>query len=648
MQPTYMPIAQVFGTQTRHTVPLFQRPYVWNREEQWEPLWEDVLGLLERLESRQGEASVASHFLGTIVLEQVSNPTGSLPRREVIDGQQRLTTLQLLLKAAEHALAGVEVAAEGEQAHMASFARQQLAMLTGNTAYDPQEKYKVWPTNEDRAPFQAVLDSDAAGGVAGQTTRMADAYRYFREAAGSYLLPKGDATGAGVRSQRFAAALKDYLKLIVLDLDPSDEPQAIFETLNAHGTPLLPADLIKNWLLWEGARQKLDVAALYEAHWRAFDRDHEFWRRKVGTGHAARARVDAFLQAWLTKETAVAVSPKHLYDRFLRYMAATKKASPGQQVDVPAVMSAIARDAAFFARIAEERGTDRFSRFLQRLGVLDVVVFDAVLLALMDRSGEDQVDLVASASALESYLVRRMVCGYQTRGYGALAIRLLKAMQEVPAGQSVSAVVEAELAATVSGADSWPDDEEFRAQWRQRKFYNGLRRDRVSMILQAIEEDLQRRNLKAEPILTFDLSRLQIEHVMPQSWQEHWPLPEEGVTAEARSWAVDGIGNLTLVSERLNPSLSNGPWTGAPGACKRDGLHAHSKLELNRRLLDGHEDWHEERMLIRADELFEQARRIWPERRAVADGAGSFSRPSVPSSAVQLSREGVSSVAGTG
>lgn len=613
MQPTYMPIAQVFGTQTRHTVPLFQRPYVWNREEQWEPLWEDVLGLLERLENRQGEASVASHFLGTIVLEQAPNPTGSLPRREVIDGQQRLTTLQLLLKASEHALAAVESAAEGEQAHMASFARQQLAMLTANTAYDPQEKYKVWPTNEDRAPFQAVLDSDATTGPVGQTTRMAEAYRFFRDAAGAYLLPSGDASGAGIRAQRFAAALKDYLKLIVLDLDPSDEPQAIFETLNAHGTPLLPADLIKNWLLWEGARQKLDVAALYEEHWRAFDRDHEFWRRKVGTGHAARARVDAFLQAWLTKETTEAISPKHLYDRFLRQMAALKKGSAGEKVNVPAVMSAIARDAKLFRRIAEEQGTDRFSRFLQRLGVLDVVVFDAVLLALMGRTGTNEADLVAASSALESYLVRRMICGYQTRGYGALALRLLKAMATVPAEHPVAPAIEFELAATVSGADSWPDDDEFWAQWRQRKFYNGLRRDRVSMILQAIEERWQRSNLKAEPILTFDLSRLQIEHVMPQSWQEHWPLTGEGVTPEARSWAVDGIGNLTLVSERLNPSLSNGPWKGAPGACKRDGLHAHSKLELNRRLLDGHEDWHEERMLMRADELFEQAREIWPK-----------------------------------
>lgn len=80
--------------------------------------------------------------------------------------------------------------------------------------------------------------------------------------------------------------------------------------MNAHGTPLLPADLIKNWLLWEAARQKLDAGPLYEKHWRPFDREHAYWRARVGTGHAARARVDTFLQNWLTKQTGEIVSAK--------------------------------------------------------------------------------------------------------------------------------------------------------------------------------------------------------------------------------------------------------------------------------------------------------------------------------------------------
>ena len=73
MQPNYISISTLFSAQTRHTIPLFQRPYVWTREDQWEPLWEDIAGLLERLEDRVGDAPVASHFLGTIVIEQGRN-----------------------------------------------------------------------------------------------------------------------------------------------------------------------------------------------------------------------------------------------------------------------------------------------------------------------------------------------------------------------------------------------------------------------------------------------------------------------------------------------------------------------------------------------------------------------------------------------
>lgn len=612
MQPTYMPIAQLFGSQARHTVPLFQRPYVWSLEEQWEPLWEDLLGLLERLEARQGQSSVASHFLGTIVLEQTPNATGSLPRREVIDGQQRLTTIQILLKACEHALAEIETHTSDDQRPIVSFARKQLGLLTENTAFDPQERYKVWPTNEDRAPFKAVLDAEPTTGVDGQTTRMADAYRYFRQMAVRYLRPSPEVTDLGLRAQRLGDALKDYLKLIVLDLDPSDEPQAIFETLNAHGTPLLPADLIKNWLLWEAARQKLDLNALYEEYWHRFDSHHDYWRQRIGTGHAARARVDTFLQNWLTKETIEVVSAKHLYDRFLRYVGKLRSSSDGGKVDVPALMQSIRRDADLYEQIDRPTGPGRLNLFLRRLGVLEVIVLHPVLLALMGRSGSNALDRENAASILESYLIRRMVCGYQTRGYNALALRLLRVIADTPADQPVADLLRDTLSTAARSGDPWPDDDMFRAEWLNRKFYNGLRRDRVLMILQAIEELYQSQIDKSEPIASFDYSKLQIEHVLPQKWQAHWPLIEGGMNAELRDWSLHGVGNLTLVSAALNPALSNGPWIAAEGFGKRDELKKHSKLELNRRLLADHPVWEESRIRARAEELFEAARSIWP------------------------------------
>ena len=135
----------------------------------------------------------------------------------------------------------------------------------------------------------------------------------------------------------------------MLDLDANDEPQAIFETLNAHGTPLLPADLIKNWLLWEATRQSLATDKLYVTHWQPFDRDSAHWRAKIGVGHAARARVDTFLQNWLTRHVLEPISAKHLYDRFLHFVKDGGKRRDDGKLDVDALMADIADDAPPFS-----------------------------------------------------------------------------------------------------------------------------------------------------------------------------------------------------------------------------------------------------------------------------------------------------------
>lgn len=103
MQPSYMTVMEIFSKQRRHTVPLFQRPYVWDREDEWEPLWDDIRDTAERV-LNAGDHQIASHFLGTAVLDHAPQPSSSIECREVIDGQQRLTTLQITLKSALDAI----------------------------------------------------------------------------------------------------------------------------------------------------------------------------------------------------------------------------------------------------------------------------------------------------------------------------------------------------------------------------------------------------------------------------------------------------------------------------------------------------------------------------------------------------------------
>ena len=619
MQPSYITVMNVFTQQTRYTVPLFQRPYVWKREEQWEPLWDDIRATAERVLHASGKP-VASHFLGTVVLDQSLNPTFSLPRREVIDGQQRLTTLQLALKAAEHAIDDLRSkVSEDEAAKKAvDIASRQIAPLTSNPAYaEDEERYKVWPTNEDRSGFRDVMDATADNGPIMSDTRMAQAYYFFREQFRGWL----DQDNAGARAQALAGAMKDHLKLIVLDLDETDEPQAIFETLNAHGTPLLPADLIKNWLLWEGTRQELKTDKLYASHWRQFDRESDYWRSNIGTGHAARARVDTFLQNWLTRHVREAISPKHLYDRFLQFIVNGGQRTAEGKLDVEALMENISADAERFIIIEASKGTTSFDTFLRRLRVLDVVVFHPLLLELMGRDGSDNADRDQFAIAMESYLVRRMVCGMQTRGYGTLSLSLLEAVANLPDDSPAAPTLIQALASDPEGADCWPDDAVFQAEWGRRKFYGTLRRNRVIMILRAIEEYYQREHTKAEPILAFNFDALEVEHIMPRAWEAHWEL-DPTQSRETRNWMLHGIGNLTLIGGKLNKELSHGPWVAPQGApSKQNGLRDHSKLEINARLLRDHPAfWNEMAITERANTLFGVAASIWPSAADVTAG----------------------------
>jgi len=216
-------------------------------------------------------------------------------------------------------------------------------------------------------------------------------------------------------------------------------------------------------------------------------------------------------------------------------------------------------------------------------------------------------------STHESYLVRRMVCGLNTRGYSTQFVKLVKPISEADPTSPAAPVVAQELTKAQDGSAVWPSDAKFEAEWLTRPLYGTLRRERLVMILRALEEALRAKKTKMEPT-SVDFSTLQVEHVMPTSWQSHWPLPE-GDRAELeaeRSAHLNRIGNLTLVSSALNPTLSNAAWNhDNPKKSKRAALDEHSALLLNKALVK-YESWDEVRIGKRARALFEVAVGIWP------------------------------------
>src|SRR5580704_2804503 len=138
---------EIFHLPQQLVVPLFQRPYVWDEEEQWQPLWQDVVRIVElRLKEPM---STATHFLGAVVLQALENPSGTLQVRNIIDGQQRLTTLQLMMDAA------AAILEEGGADALAD----QLEVLTHNSvsfSAGTNSRLKLRHTNRDSAAFDEV------------------------------------------------------------------------------------------------------------------------------------------------------------------------------------------------------------------------------------------------------------------------------------------------------------------------------------------------------------------------------------------------------------------------------------------------------------------------------------------------------------
>ena len=145
----------VFMQPQRLVVPLFQRPYVWNEENQWEPLWNDVVRVADRVLNRPTDRH-QPHFLGAVVLQQVQKQTGQMQERTIIDGQQRLTTLQLLLDALHAELLSVE-------AQQPAMRIEPLVTNAEPFCSKPEDRFKVWPTNRDRPAFNAVMGGEASG-----------------------------------------------------------------------------------------------------------------------------------------------------------------------------------------------------------------------------------------------------------------------------------------------------------------------------------------------------------------------------------------------------------------------------------------------------------------------------------------------------
>ena len=618
MKPYTRSIIELFDGKKRFLIPLYQRQYAWDVNSQIPLLWEDIERIARRID--EDRTSVVPHFMGAMVVSQVKTYGRQVQAFEVIDGQQRLTTFQILLAALRHA---------AEQAGSRYATELRKYLLNDGVMEKPNiERFKLWPSLMDRKAFVSIIDPDAdiedilpTGSDDGFARKSIPAYDHLKDAIQGRVIV--DEEFDEHRFETVFEALKDGLKIVSIELEGGDDPQTIFETLNSRGAALTPGDLMRNFIFQraKGMGQSgasLNVDRLYERHWLPLD--GPFWMQTTSRGRHQGTRLDQLLANHLSMNVGEHVSKENLYARYRRWIL-----NDSPFPDVRQELEAISVSARIEERLFEQVKTDPlgdFGRFAQAFDVstvLPLVLYLATEADLRNRLPE-------ALAILKSYILRRDICRLKTNSYYNLFVGLVAKLRETPGDQVGS--LSADLSARESDSDRWPDDREWLEAWTTRNQYSASRRARLEYLLERVEAELHdglNEDIEIKSALT-------IEHIMPRKWEKTWPLPGYGdVDPEGdieileyeekerdRNRVIDTLGNLTLLTQKLNSSVSNGPYT-----TKMPVIRSHSGLALNRDL-DRWDHWDEETIRQRGEILFNAAKRVWagPIRR---DGFGAVS-----------------------
>jgi uncharacterized protein with ParB-like and HNH nuclease domain len=597
----------LFAEGKQYIVPTFQRAYAWNRGDQWELLWEDIRAVARDLEGIRTDSAIntdqrdkkeqqlSKHFMGAIVVETKAAGMNAPQTWLVVDGQQRITTLQLLLLGIYRALGSIK--------DLGNASKVIEKMIFNDEVLHPGDfRFRLIPRRPDLEIWKSLMH----GGDPDNEHLYSQAIDFFRDSAIQSLEDEE------FTSSSLVDAIKSKLSLVVISLDNHDDSQLIFEVLNGRQTPLTAADLLKNLIFMKIQDNSLsDVQALYKENWSHLD--EKWWNKKVGKGHAQQGRRDQMLTAWLSIKKNSEVAFVRLYSEARSYL--------NDSENVLETLREIKKFSDLYREIFERIETETVWQNLPRdvlvhkrlLGDFQLTTALPVLLYLKSQAHLDQDDYKKSLVILESYIVRRAVLRWQTRGYGALFTKILDKLQTAPINALKSKVIWAAIESQESY--TWPSDATVREVFDGTPVYgsNLLGSQRVRLVLSAIDNHIT----TASKGIHFNTNyeNLTIEHLMPQSWESDWPLDgpleEIELRKQNRNKILQSFGNLTLLTSSLNSSVSNGCWDEKRfGKDGQPGIKDQTKLQITEQVMDTN-DWNEEEILLRGKKLGEVFLQIW-------------------------------------
>jgi len=442
---------------------------------------------------------------------------------------------------------------------------------------------------------------------------MVEAYVYFYNEISEFFLgingesPIASETPLALRLEECFTALKNALRVVVIDLEREDDAQVIFETLNARGEPLLPADLLRNFIFLRAARMNEPQEQLYSQYWSRFD--DEFWRQEVRQGRLFRPRSDLFMQHFLASKRNVDIPIKHL---FVEYKFWIDREKPFKSVREE--LATLARQGDHFKRIIQPAPGDFLYPIATFLEDFDVRTAYPLLLHLLN-SNLAEPEFKTVADMLESYVLRRSICNLTTKSYNRVFLGLTRHLRQhgTNADQAANYLLQLE-----GDSVEWPSDEAVRTAWLNLHAYNVFQNAKLVHIFRRLNASYMHSKLER---IRFE-GPLTVEHILPQNWLDRWPLSDghKGLTysellekdeqdpiamaTRHRDTFVHTFGNLTIVTQELNSAVSNGNW-----ANKKLGL-LESLLPINHSLLK-QDSWDEDAIEKRSRELLDRALQIW-------------------------------------
>jgi uncharacterized protein with ParB-like and HNH nuclease domain/predicted transport protein len=559
MKATEAKLLEFLKRSPQFVIPIYQRTYSWT-EKECRQLWDDIV--------RCGSSEkVAVHFVGSIVyiesgLSQVMHRAPLL----VIDGQQRLTTVSLLLAALSKAV--------GEGEPFDGFSRRKIKnYYLVNPEEAGERHFKLLLSQTDKASLTAIVgDGEQPGQPSLRVEANFDSFiRWIRE-------DKVD----------LETLCRGLAKLVVVDIAltrDQDNPQLIFESMNSTGKELSQADLIRNFILM--GLDPLLQTRLYEQFWRPMELD--FGQEAYGT------HFDGFMRHYLTVMMGEIPNINAVYDAFKSHA----RASRGNFVDEKSHIESLVREIRDYARhfcaMALSREPDASLKLaFQDLRELRVDVAYPFLLELYHDYKSDMLskaDLLASVRLVEAYVFRRAICAIPTNSMNKTFATFTKALKKDRYFESIQAHFLA-----LPSYRRFPSDDEFRRDFKTRDIYNFRSR---SYWLRRMENFGRRERVPVDEYT--------IEHILPQNenlptkWRE--ALGEEWQRIQ-QTW-LHTLGNLTLTA--YNSDYSDRAFTE-----KRDMPDAPEKgLKLNQGL-GNLEAWNEDTIKTRAGKLAEIGVSVWP------------------------------------